>query len=261
MRHEIFSKRDISIPEIDYMGYSGDSNVTRFGVTVRQQYIIQFVLSGKGYFNGTPVRRGQGFVITPDTVEEYHADLQEPWELLWIVSTDKKMVDIYKIINADKKTGVFDYSCFDTVSYVANSLLPHERKILPSTLLSEYFLRIFNAAFLQENQSREVLKDYFDFATKYIQVNLHTELTVNLLCQLLGITQPYLYRIFKGKSGLSPKQYIDNCRIQKAKFLLKNTELTITQIAASVGMPDALAFSKFFSKNVGVSPSVYRKTG
>lgn len=260
MRHEFFSKNDISVPEIDYMGYSSDVRVTGSGgKRIERQYIIHFVISGKGYFNGNQVKAGEGFVIPINTLAEWHPDEKKPWAYLWIVSTDKKMDAIYEIIGADKKTGIFEYGCIDTVSHIANKFLPHERKILPSTLISEYFLHIFNATFLKESKDRVTLKDYFDFAIKYIEVNLHTDLTVNSLCELLGITQPYLYRIFKERSSVSPKQYIDTCRINKAKNLLKTTNLTVSQVALSVGMPDSLAFSKFFSKNVGVSPSAYKK--
>jgi transcriptional regulator GlxA family with amidase domain len=62
----------------------------------------------------------------------------------------------------------------------------------------------------------------------------------------------------KEKLGVSPKQYIDEVRIDKAKRLLKETSLSITQIASSVGFPDVLSFSKFFSSKAKQSPTHYR---
>ena len=47
--------------------------------------------------------------------------------------------------------------------------------------------------------------------------------------------------------------------MNKAKKLLKNEDLSIQNIAYSVGYPDPFAFSKIFKKEVGISPSVYRE--
>lgn len=259
MRYEIFAKKDVEIPEIDYMGCSADSKVTGSGgVAVSKQYLIHFVISGRGYYNGEAVESGQGFIITANTLAEYHPDPMQPWEYLWIVSQDERMQSVFEMLDADKKTGVFNYKSIDAVSVVAEKIKFSEQRILSSAKLSEYFLYILNCEILQRNTNRNVIKDYFRFAVDYIEVHLLSGVSVGDLCEVLGITQPYLYRIFKEKSGLSPKKYIDNYRIEKAKSLLKNTQLTITQVAASVGISDSLAFSKFFSKNVGKSPSAYR---
>ena len=58
--------------------------------------------------------------------------------------------------------------------------------------------------------------------------------------------------------GFSPQNYIVVVRIKRAKELLAIENLSITDIANSVGYADVLAFSKIFRKNVGVSPSAYR---
>ena len=259
MRYEIFSKKDFEIPEIEYMGYSADSKVTRFGATVREsQYILHFVISGKGYFNGTQVNAGQGFVIPMNTLAEYHPDEADPWSFLWVVSLDARMLSVFEMLGADEKTGVFNYKSVETVAYIGSKFMPYERRISSSALLCEYFLHILNAETAEKETSKGIIKDYFEFSEKYIENNLHSELTVAGLCDLLGITQPYLFKIFKARSGISPKQYIDMCRIKKSKQLLKTTSLTVSQIGASVGFADVLAFSKFFSKNVGTSPSAYR---
>jgi AraC-like DNA-binding protein len=83
--------------------------------------------------------------------------------------------------------------------------------------------------------------------------------SVSDLCSAIGITQPYLYRIFKEEVGCSPKNYISEYRIKLAKKLLAETEFSVSAIADSVGFKSVLDFSKFFSKRTGVSPTEYRK--
>lgn len=76
--------------------------------------------------------------------------------------------------------------------------------------------------------------------------------------ELLGVSQPYLFRIFKEATGKAPKQYLNDYRLLQAKKLLTTTALSITEIANSVGYADVLTFSRFFSSKEGCSPRAYR---
>ena len=69
----------------------------------------------------------------------------------------------------------------------------------------------------------------------------------------------YLAKIFKRDKGVTVTEWIRNHRINKACQLLETTDLTIQQIALSVGVENQLYFSKVFKKIKGVSPTEYRK--
>lgn len=59
--------------------------------------------------------------------------------------------------------------------------------------------------------------------------------------------------------GFTPMQYILSIRISSAQSLLETTEYNIAEIAAIVGYDDPLYFSRLFKKQIGVSPSEFRK--
>ena len=90
-RHHLIAGDSVQIPQIYSIGFSDDPQITRFGPSVRNQYIVHYVLSGKGRFNGTRVEKGQGFLIVPGMREEYYPDEKEPWSFLWIISEDPQM--------------------------------------------------------------------------------------------------------------------------------------------------------------------------
>ena len=75
----------------------------------------------------------------------------------------------------------------------------------------------------------------------------------------MGLTRKALYTIFKQLTGFSTKDYLIYYRMRKATSLLETTTLPIETVAVSVGYRDQFHFSKEFKKNVGVSPSEYRK--
>lgn len=67
-----------------------------------------------------------------------------------------------------------------------------------------------------------------------------------------------LSRMFKHHTGLTPLQFLLNIRLSAAKNLLKDTNLTISEISSMVGYDNPLYFSRLFHKHVGITPRDYR---
>ena len=261
MRAELVSADSIPVPCILAVGYSDDPLVTRYGPSRRNQYIIHYVVSGEGYFNGRSVKSGEGFLITPELdVEEYHSNPENSWSFIWVISVDDAMEHYFDLHNADKDSGIFKFHDEYVLENVALELGQMGTRVSNSALLAELFLKIFNSSVMSEGQSVNGVLQYFDFSVGYIKANLHLPITVAELCAMLGVSQPYLYKVFVERSGMSPKKYISECRISEAKRLLRESTLAIGDVAAAVGFSDALAFSRFFSKNVGCPPRDFRKS-
>ncbi len=261
MRYSIFSKSNCPILDITNIGYAKDTAVTRFGPGVRNSYIIHYVISGKGYFNGNSVSAGQGFLITPGMKEHYYPDKNEPWEFLWVISNDNKIVTLFEQFNAEKSTNIFHYDYIYAVKELSTLLIGQNNSMYNSFEMLEIFLKIF------KRQQKESLTHayktnaqiYIEAAEKYIESNIHSPITVAELTEFLGVSQPYLFRIFKEPFLKSPKQYILEQKLIRAQMLLKETDMSVTYIANSVGFQDVLSFSKYFHSKVGISPQNYRK--
>ncbi len=261
MRYHIISDGDCYLLNIYSIGYSKNSDVTRFGPGRRNQYIIHYVISGKGYFNGNSVSAGQGFLITPGMEEYYYPDKNHPWEFLWVISNDNKIAALFEQFNADKNTNIFHYNYIYAVKELSTLLIRKNNSMYNSFEMLEIFLKIFKHH--QKENSPYVNKTnpqvYTEAAEKYIQSNIHSPITVAELTKFLGVSQPYLYKIFKERFLKSPKQYIVEEKIARAQKLLKETDMSVTYIANSVGFQDVLSFSKCFSLKIGLSPQNYRK--
>lgn len=260
MRYELYSFNNNSAFGITSIGYSDDASITRFGPSQRNNYIIHYVLSGQGYFNGKLLGGGQGFLITPHMQEHYYPNKYAPWEFLWILADNIPYFEtIFKEYNADPQTNIFEYNNIPFLIQAKNIIVNNNNKIYCSSELSEMFLHIFNNHNITVKNEASAEAMYFNYAIKFINSNIFRKITVEELVSILGISQPYLYNIFKKNSSVSPKQYIDMQKIEKAKELLTDTSMQLTEVAGSIGIDDCITFSKYFKKRTGLSPSEYRQ--
>ena len=93
----------------------------------------------------------------------------------------------------------------------------------------------------------------------FIKENLESEINISHLAKHFNYNEKYLGRIFKKKTGVSVKQYINNQRILLAKRLLESGSLVIN-VATSVGFNNVTYFNYLFKQAVGQTPTEYRDT-
>ncbi len=261
MRYSVFSENTLPFLSVSSMGYGKEPEITRFGPGKRNEYIIHYVLSGEGFFNGNKVTAGKGFLITPESFEYYYPSKDSPWEFIWIISDDEKMKSLFPYYNADEERGIFDFEKSEDIMEVKNFLIKNKNRVITHGEMLELFFKIFKGCLKSGKKAplKSNAENYVAFAVNYIKSNCHRELTVSEITDILGVSQPYLFKIFKETLGKSPKEFITDIRIKEAKRLLSETNLLIGEVANSVGYSDALAFSKSFSGKTGVSPTKYRE--
>lgn len=102
--------------------------------------------------------------------------------------------------------------------------------------------------------------EFLEKVIEKITLNLEeTDFNSEELAQALGISQRQLYRKLKGITGNTVHEFITKVRMNQAEELLRNSELSISQIAYKVGFSEPSNFSRTFSKHFGCSPSQYLK--
>lgn len=94
--------------------------------------------------------------------------------------------------------------------------------------------------------------------TDYIQDNLREELSLEKIAQTLSMSPYHFAHAFKQAVGLAPHRYVVKCRIDRAKSLLRDTDLSVTEIAHQVGFANQSHFSVAFHKLTGQTPRHYR---
>ena len=112
---------------------------------------------------------------------------------------------------------------------------------------------------LLENMLRPNFDENIQKAALHIQENLEKNLSVQMLSKNTNLSKSALYRGFHRHFHCTVKEYIHQMRIEKAKELLRSTDLSIEEIGQRVGYESGSYFSKIFKKEQGVSPLRYKK--
>lgn len=93
----------------------------------------------------------------------------------------------------------------------------------------------------------------------YMQKNLSENITLEVLGRLTGYSQLHLLRLFKQDLGQTPHQFLTVIRLEHAKKLLTDTDMSLDQISAACGFRSAPHFKSLFKQMTHYTPGIYRK--
>lgn len=96
-------------------------------------------------------------------------------------------------------------------------------------------------------------------ATAFIHEHYAEPITRDDIAGHVALSPDYLTDCFHKEHGITPIAYLNRCRINEAKALLDETDLSVTEIALRVGFSDASHFTRTFHREAGVSPRAYRR--
>jgi len=127
--------------------------------------------------------------------------------------------------------------------------------------LKGHRLEVFSLFYkMLHNLSHENVSPLYTLApaVEYIEEHLSdSNLSNTTLAQTMDISEVYLRKLFLAQFKTTPKQYILNLRIQKAKYMLLETPYTVTAISEECGFSNPYHFSRIFKQRTGFTPRQY----
>ena len=244
------------------VGYQKCDPEYQWGPGVRDHYCIHHIFSGSGsYMIGEKqirLKEGDTFILYPGVEVRYCADREKPWEYGWAGFMGTDAASIIRNTDFTKK-----------IPYIPAGKIP-DRKIydvkgntyeaavaMTGALYS--FLAVFMHYHESEVPERDARMMYVEKAENYIETNYSYPVTVEDVADYVGISRSHLFRSFQTYMNCSPKEFLSQYRIKQACRLLKETDLSVSAIAYSVGFENNLYFSKAFRKQKQISPTLYRE--
>ena len=92
---------------------------------------------------------------------------------------------------------------------------------------------------------------------EYIEAYLDCDLSLKELSNVVQMSPHYFSKLFKQSTGNTPHQYVIKCRIERAKYLIRQGELSLAEIATRVGFVDQSHLHRHFKRLVGVTPKTF----
>ncbi|KAA9005364.1 AraC family transcriptional regulator [Paenibacillus spiritus] len=254
-----------------FAGRSQTRALHQAGPKIYDYYLLHYIESGRGIFRTEhrtySLGAGDLFLIHPARLVSYVSDEETPWRYRWmafagaeadrlvagagftpadpVVSAGKSSIipralaGIMEAFGSGRESGVLTaLGClYLTLGEAASRLVPEERPAGPDS-----------------QAKRTVMQMIHYMSSQYAH-----PVSIEGMSASLGYSRAHLSRIFKAETGYSPVTYLLKLRIDKSRRLLRERpELSIEQVAASVGLNDPLYFSRQFKRFCGESPSQYR---
>ena len=230
-----------------------------FGPATREHWLLHFVVSGKGYFRTqrgeVELSAGDMFIIRPYEVTYYEADAIDPWTYYWIGFTSEiplpQRLTVNDYINVPylKELFVAAFDCDRFEDGDTDGAYEH--------YLCGVIWQILGLLMRDNTVSAGTAASYVEPAISMIRSEYQSSITVADIASRLHINRSYFFEIFKATTGVSPKKYLENVRMQRAAELLTKRGMNVTVTASSVGYPDVFSFSRAFKRYYSCSPTEY----
>lgn len=231
-------------------GYENCKKGHSFGPALRTHWLLHFIVSGKGCFKiegrEYSISAGNIFVIPPFVETYYKADLEEPWEYIWIGFTAPQDFDILH----------------NDVIFLPGAALIFEEMKKCSTMTvgrTEFLCSKIWQLFAEILEKKEEKIGYTEKALNIIHSEYMSDISIQIIADRIGLERTYFSNLFKKEIGISPKKYLLKYRMEQAADLIQNCGYTVSVTALSVGYNDVYTFSKMFKRYYGVSPLEFRK--
>ena len=241
-----------------------------YGPALRGYHLMHLVLSGCGTFenaHGThPVRAGEGFMIFPEDITIYTADADMPWHYVWVGYSGSLAED------ATRAAGLSPEHPVIHLGDMAQDAMDTARRINADASRLKWrdaaatggLLRLL--ALIEQGRDGGVSIDTganesYKRAMWYINAHYQTpDMRIEEVARFVNLSRSQLFRVFRAQCGQSPRQVLGQMRLNLACRLLRETSLSLKEVALSSGFSSAARMGEVFRESLGLSPGQYRKT-
>lgn len=153
------------------------------------------------------------------------------------------------------REGGMSYHFTDRADYLQTVFEAESNAKLKGWFVEHFVTACENIADKQTNHENHVISE----AKKYIESNYSKDISLDDLSRKMDLSPYYFSKLFKEEAGVTFMEYLTNLRIERAKELLRNSNLSMKEICSEVGYADPNYFSRIFKKNMDMTPTEYRE--
>ncbi len=227
--------------------------------------LFHVVDSGRGTieFEGMKYIAGPGtmFIFWPDNKVKYYDFPDSPWDYTWFWLTGKSTQKVLSLAGLTPDKLVYNVSSctafLQALADISECLTKKDFSIFYPMLSAWKIVETLTQG-LTDKDNLVRVDDIAKASRIFIENTPLVNVSVDTLAEHFNVDRSTVFRLFKNTFGLSPKEYIDRFRFEKACQLLSNKKLKIKEVAYSCGFTNQCYFSAAFHKRFGVSPLQWR---
>lgn len=230
-------------------------------------YVLLFILKNSILFTEDgeeiEVRAGEWYIQLPGKKQEGRKGSPSP-EYYFVHFSHFQLENSEAVMNDDTELrkiilpirGTFDAPIFkplfDQLEYLA------KRRPVNFLARQTVFLNILNNLYLNSQTSLSKAEELTMEVMDYLSANFNKSIGSEELAEKFHFSSDYITRLMKKSVGITPWQYIQQLRIERAQELLATTDQTLNSISLELGYSDLSLFFKAFKKHTGLAPGQWR---
>lgn len=232
-------------------------------------YNLHVITKGKGYViqgdRKTALGAGMGFLYYAHMPQRYEADPEDPWDFRWVHfegaginamlnNSDKDEVWLFSWKGNNRLLELLD----GLLAYGNDFVQEYEARI--AVLLYEIIVELMHGSVNLQAGRTSLLRQKMLKTADWIRANCRETITLKDMAEVAGYSEYYVSREFRRVMGVSPVDYLLECRIVQAKQLLTSTDWTMKRIAEWLGFSQSSYFIRKFRESHGITPEHFRMT-
>lgn len=162
-------------------------------------------------------------------------------------------------INPDRDLKRYDPSDYDNSSTLFRTISSHAQTPVSTIFATKGILYLLCSCFLAEAQHKYRITDNrIRKVLRHIRLNIDSPVSIDELSDMCCLSKDHFIRLFKKELQITPVQYINRKKIEKAQLKIITGDLPVKDIAYSLSFDNISYFNRLFRKYTGISPTQYR---
>lgn len=226
-------------------------------------FTMEYVISGKGHIeiNGHEyiAETGDSYILPNGKNIRYYSDRADPWRKIWFNAQGAFLSETARIFGL---SGRIVFPKTNTLPYFKRILKICENKALSADEINTLCAPVFTELIMfisSEINKNDSISDEAMTLKRYIDSRIEENISIKTLSKLIFRSESQTIRIFKKNFNTTPYDYLLDNKINRAKEIILNTNLSVKETAYRLGFSDEHYFSGIFHKKTGLSPTEYRK--
>ena len=218
---------------------------------------IFYTVRGKGRIETSDgvfdMEAGEALFMRKNAATKYYA-VGEEFATAWITFDGFAVNDILDYYGAENFAFIKSRSIYNMMM----DILRQVENNAASPVLSQMVFELINVFF--ERLKKQTSFPSLEKAKRFIEDNYKNDIAVLDVAKFVGVSESFVYRIFKEHDGKTPNEYLRQVRVHEAqKLLLSEKKMQISDVSTACGFTDVAYFCKVFKSETGSSPKKYQK--